>query len=74
LHTIFCLIFCPPQTTYAQKQDSGANPLTFWKRNRYKLHSACKSLICKDIKLCFFSGQFSQSLDFQGLGVAQDKI
>jgi hypothetical protein len=41
---------------------------------RYKSHSARKSLIHKEIKLCFFCGQSSQSLDFQGFGVAQDNI
>jgi hypothetical protein len=41
---------------------------------RYKLDSACKSLIYKDLKLCFFSGHFSQSLAAQGFGGAQRKI
>jgi len=41
---------------------------------RYKLNSACKLLIYKDIKFCFFSGHFSQSLAAQGFGGAQRKI
>jgi hypothetical protein len=41
---------------------------------RYKLHSARKWLIHKDLKLCFFSGHFSQSLDLQGFGATQDNI
>ncbi len=41
---------------------------------RYKLNSACKLLIYKDIKFCFFFGHFSQSLVAQGFGGAQWKI
>jgi hypothetical protein len=60
--------------TYAQKSASGAKVLLVLKHKRYKLHSARKSLIHKDLKLCFFSGQFSESLDLQGFGAAQDNI
>jgi hypothetical protein len=41
---------------------------------RYKLDSVCKSLIYKDLKLCFFSGHSSQSLADQGFGAAPGKI
>jgi hypothetical protein len=41
---------------------------------RYKLDSARKSLIYKDLKLCFFSGHSSQSLADQGFGEAPGKI
>jgi hypothetical protein len=41
---------------------------------RYKLDSGCKLLIYKDLKVCFFSGQFSQSLVAQGFGEAPGKI
>jgi hypothetical protein len=41
---------------------------------RYKLNSACKWLIYKDIKFCFFSGQFSKSLMAQGFFGAHEKI
>jgi hypothetical protein len=60
--------------TYAQKSASGAKVLSVSKRTRYKLHSARKLLIYKELKLCFFCGHSSQSLDFQGFGRAQDKI
>jgi hypothetical protein len=60
--------------TYAQKSGSGAKVLLVLKHKRYKLHSARKSLIHKELKLCFFSGQFSESLDLKGLGATQDKI
>jgi hypothetical protein len=60
--------------TYAQKNDSGAKVLLVLKHARYKLHSARKWLIHKDLKLCFFSGQFSESLDLQGFGATQDNI
>jgi hypothetical protein len=41
---------------------------------RYKLNSACKLLIYKGFKYCFFSGHFNQSLVAQGFGEAQGKI
>jgi hypothetical protein len=41
---------------------------------RYQSHSERKWLIHKDIKLCFFSGHSSQSLDLQGFGEAHDNI
>jgi hypothetical protein len=31
-------------------------------------------LIYKEFKLCFFSGQFSESLDLWGFGATQDQI
>jgi hypothetical protein len=43
-------------------------------RARYKLHSARKLLIYKELKLCFFFVHFNQSLAAQGFGEVQEKI
>ena len=40
----------------------------------YKTHSDAKSLIHIGFKLCFFYGQFSETLDLQGLRATGDNI
>jgi hypothetical protein len=42
--------------------------------SRYKTDSEAKLLIYKDLKLCFFCGHSSESLDFQGFGGHRDEI
>jgi hypothetical protein len=62
------------QRTYAQNCVSGDSLLSFWERGRYKLDSARKWLIYKELKLCFFYGHFSKSLDLHGFGRPQTKL
>jgi hypothetical protein len=41
---------------------------------RYQSDSESKWLIYKNFVLCFFSGQFKKSLDFQGFAHGQNTI
>jgi hypothetical protein len=43
-------------------------------QSRYKTHSDRKSLIHIGLKVCFFHGQSSQSLDFQGFRGRRDRF
>jgi hypothetical protein len=60
--------------TYAQKSCCGAAMVYAGSMVRYQSNSARKLLIYIETLNCFFSGQFKQSLDLQGLATLHDKL
>jgi len=60
--------------TYAQNLCCGAQKgPALENREVFDTH-LCKLLISLDIDFCFFSGQFKQTLDFQGLPARQHHL